>query len=132
MLKETDAKTPVLVGTHVPIVSPAALLAQGSPGSTPDSLAIPGRRVHMDAHRLGQLFRKHANVKVCVSGHLHQIDEASYRGVTYLCNPAVSGSWWNGKHMGAFGEMYTVLDLMPDGTFEHRYVSYGWKVEGRE
>ena len=85
--------------------------------------------MHVDVQRLGQLFRKHPNVKLCISGHLHQIDRAEYRGVTYLSNPAVSGGWWNGKHLGTFGEMYTVLDLMPDGTFEHRYVSYGWKAE---
>jgi hypothetical protein len=72
---------------------------------------------------------KHPNVKLCVSGHLHQIDRADYRGVTYVTSPAVCGGWWAGNHVDIFGEMYTILDLHADGTFDIDYVDYGWVVQ---
>jgi 3',5'-cyclic AMP phosphodiesterase CpdA len=122
-------KKPVLIASHVPILSPAVFLDRGGIGGTPQAPALAGRRCHLDVKRLGQLFEKHPNVKLCVSGHLHQIDRADYRGVTYVTNPAVCGNWWKGDHLGAFGEMYTMLDLHADGTFEIERVDYGWTPE---
>ena len=84
------------------------------------------RRVHTDVKRIGALFAKHPHVKICVSGHLHEIDRAEFMGVTYLNNPAVCGDWWKGLHRGVFGEMYTMLDLHPDGTFDIHRIDYGW------
>jgi hypothetical protein len=107
------------------------MLDIGSIAGTEEHPAINGRRVHLDSKRFGQLFLQHPNVRLCLSGHLHQIDRADYRGVTYLTNPAVCGNWWKGKHLGAFGEMYTVLDLHPDGTFDYQHVSYGWTPEDK-
>ena len=40
---------------------------------------------------------------------------------------AVSGSWWKGPLQGV-PEGFGVVDLRPDGTFEHRYEAYGWKA----
>lgn len=120
-------KKPVLIGSHVPIVSPSTLLDPGKIGGTPEAPALAVRRCHMDVKRIGALFASHPNVKLCVSGHLHQIDRAEYNGVTYITNPAVCGDWWKGKHRGLFGEMYTVIDLHADGTFEYEHVDYGWE-----
>jgi 3',5'-cyclic-AMP phosphodiesterase len=129
-LAATDPKRPVMVASHIPIMSPAAILnSSAESATTRGELAGKGGSMHLDVARISRLFAKHPNVKVCVSGHLHLIDRAEYRGVTYLCNPAVSGSWWKGRHLETFGEMYTVLDLMPDGTFGVEYVSYGWVAE---
>jgi 3',5'-cyclic AMP phosphodiesterase CpdA len=109
-------RRPVLIASHVPIFSPAASLRGND----------VGRGCHADFVALNGLFLKHGNVKLCVSGHLHQIDRAEYRGITYVTNPAVSGAWWRGEHLAAFGEMYTLLDLHADGTFDLRHVDYGW------
>jgi 3',5'-cyclic AMP phosphodiesterase CpdA len=128
---ELNATTrPVLIGSHVPILSPAVFLDRGAIGGTAAAPALAGNRCHLDVKRLGQLFEKHPHVKLCVSGHLHQIDRAEYRGITYMTNPAVCGGWWKGDHLGAFGEMYTLLDLHPDGRFEVERVDYGWTPEG--
>ena len=43
-----------------------------------------------------------------------------------MTNPAVCGGWWKGLHRGVFGEMYTLLDLHADGTFDVEHVDYGW------
>jgi 3',5'-cyclic AMP phosphodiesterase CpdA len=124
-LKSTSK--PVLIASHIPIVSPSTLLDSGRISGTPEYPALSPRRTHMDVKKLGALFRQHPNVKLCVSGHLHQIDRADFLGVTYITNPAVCGDWWQGLHRGLFGEMYTVLDLHPDGTFDFEYVDYGWE-----
>ena len=119
---------PVLIGSHVPIMSPAVLLDPGRIGGTPDAPALAVRRCHIDVKRIGQLFAKHPHVKLCISGHLHQIDRADYRGVTYMSNPAVSGGWWKGKHIDTFGAMYTLFDLHQNGTFDVEHVDYGWQM----
>jgi len=119
-------RKPVFIGSHVPIVSPAVWLDPGRIAGTPDAPAVAVRRVHVDCKRIGALFAKHPNVKLCVSGHLHEVDRADFMGVTYLNNPAVCGDWWKGLHRGVFGEMYTLLDLHPDGTFDYERIDYGW------
>ena len=83
--------------------------------------------MHTDCMKLKDLFAKHPNVKLCLSGHLHLLDRVDYNGVTYLCNGAVSGSWWNGRHKDC-DEGYAVVDLYDDGSFEQEYVKYGWKA----
>ena len=125
----TAANKPVLVGSHVPILSPAVFLDRGRIGGTTTQPALAVRRCHLDVKKIGQLFVKHPNVKLCVSGHLHQIDRADYRGVSYLTNPAVCGGWWTGYRMDVFGAGYTMLDLHADGTFDIDYVDYGWTVQ---
>ncbi len=119
-------RKPVLIGSHVPIVSAAVWLDPGRIGGTPEAPAMAVRRVHTDVKRIGALFAKHPHVKLCISGHLHEIDRAEFMGVTYLNNPAVCGDWWKGLHRGVFGEMYTMLDLHADGAFDVHRIDYGW------
>ena len=52
------------------------------------------------------------------------IDRCTIDGVTYVCDGAVSGSWWKGPLQGV-PEGFGVVDLRADGTFEHRYEPYG-------
>ncbi|MEA2707814.1 MAG: 3,5-cyclic-AMP phosphodiesterase [Phycisphaerales bacterium] len=120
-------RKPVMIGSHIPIVSPAVFLDPGRIAGTPDAPALAVRRAHVDVKRIGQLFAKHPHVKLCVSGHLHEIDRADFMGVTYLNNPAVCGDWWKGLHRGIWGEMYTMLDLHPDGSFDYERIDYGWQ-----
>ena len=58
-------------------------------------------------------------------GSLHACDRIELRGVTYICDGAVSGNWWKGPRFG-YEEGFGILDLSPDGTFTHRYHDYGW------
>jgi len=122
-------KRPVLVCSHVPIVSPAVFLDTGKIGGTPEAPALAVRRVHADVKRIGHLFAKYGNVKLCISGHLHEIDRAEFHGTTYITNPAVCGDWWKGHHRGVWDEQYTMLDLHADGSFDVEYVNYGWTPE---
>jgi 3',5'-cyclic AMP phosphodiesterase CpdA len=118
--------TPVLVLSHIPILSVTAILGAPEKGTTDYKLA--GAVMHADSHKIRALFARHPNVKLALSGHTHRIDRVDFLGVTYLCNGAVSGNWWKGAHYECH-EGYAVLDLYDDGTFENKYVTYGWKAQ---
>jgi 3',5'-cyclic AMP phosphodiesterase CpdA len=123
-LRDTPATTPVVVLSHIPILSASAVLWAQRPD---DDFRISRALMHQDCLELKDLFAKHPNVKLCLSGHLHLCDRVDYNGVTYLCNGAVSGNWWKGRHKDC-DEGYAVVDLYDDGSFEHEYVKYGWKA----
>ena len=121
---EIPAKTPVLILSHIPILSASAILwGRDENGNITVSVSL----MHGDCIHLKDLFARHPNVKLCLSGHLHLVDRVDYNGVTYLCNGAVSGNWWKGRHKDC-DEGYAVLDLYDDGSFDHQYVKYGWQA----
>lgn len=120
-LAATPAATPVCVLSHIPILSVAAFFDGDLAGT--GTWVVPGAWMHIDARRIKDLFAQHANVKVCLSGHLHMVDDVSYLGVRYLCNGAVCGGWWKGKWQ-EFGPAYALLDLYDDGSVERTIVPY--------
>lgn len=135
-LAAIDPRRPVMIVSHIPIASAVSLFpwANKDNNFAADKLVQLKRELspswtHVDAHRLRMLFRRHPNVRLCLGGHLHRTDRVDYEGVTYLCNGAVSGSWWNGAN-DLTREGYAVIDLYDDGTFEREYVEYGWVAEG--
>src|SRR5262245_43746176 len=52
--------------------------------------------MHKDSQAVQAILRRHTNVKLCVSGHLHLVDHVVYDGITYRGCGAVSGDWWKG------------------------------------
>ncbi|HMP02691.1 MAG TPA: metallophosphoesterase [Gemmatales bacterium] len=128
-LKSIPAQEPILIWSHIPLVSVMPLLSKRQ---TPTSkMEVGAGWVHTDAGLVAQLLGGFANVKLCLSGHLHLVDHCFVRGVNYHCNGAVSGSWWKGPNEG-FPEGYAVVDLYSDGTYELEYVAYGWQAEPEE
>lgn len=125
-LQSTNERTPVAVLSHIPIISASAIL--WSKKDSRGDFTISGSLVHQDGIKIKDLFAKHKNVKLCLSGHLHHQDRVDYNGVTYLCNGAVSGNWWKGRHKDC-DEGYAIIDLFDDGAFEHQYVTYGWNAQ---
>jgi hypothetical protein len=126
VLKETPATMPVLVLSHIPILTVTVFVSPWS-GKEPVVKKHEGSIGLMmaDMPRFVKLFEKHRNVKVCLSGHLHELDRVEFQGVTYLCDGAVCGAWWKGKHHDS-KEGYAVVDLFDDGTVERTYETYGW------
>ena len=123
-LQKADPKKPVMVLSHIPIISAAAFM-DGDCEKSGD-WQVPGAWMHIDARKIKDLFLKHPNVKLCLSGHLHLVDRVDYLGVTYLCNGAVCGSWWKGAYQECDAG-YALVDLYADGSFENQYINYGWK-----
>ncbi len=123
-LQQTPADRPVLVLSHIPIITVTSFF-DGDNEKT-GNWVVPGSWMHIDARRLKDLFNKHPNVRLCLSGHEHLVDQATYNNVTYCCNGAVCGAWWKGSyHECAPG--YGIVDLYEDGSFHNQYVVYGWE-----
>lgn len=122
-LHDTPPTTHVCIVSHIPILAPCAYF-DGLNEKTNDWV-VPGAWMHIDARQLKDLFLKHPNVKLCISGHMHLIDTATYLGVTYACNGAVSGGWWKGNHH-EFSPAYALIDLYTDGSADIQPVHYPW------
>jgi 3',5'-cyclic AMP phosphodiesterase CpdA len=121
-LKAVARTTPVLVLSHVPILCGCAFF-DGDNEETGNWI-VSGSWMHLDARRLKDLFYKHPNVRLCLSGHIHLRDRVDYNRVTYLCNGAVSGNWWRGAYQEC-EPGYGLIDLYDDGSFDHQYIAYG-------
>ncbi len=123
VLNETPATMPVLVLTHIPILTVTAITKQAKP--VVEQHEVPAAKMMSDMPRIVKLFERHRNVKACLSGHIHDIDEIDYQGVKYLCDGAVSGAWWKGKHDDC-EEGYALIDLYDNGAVRRTYQPYGW------
>jgi 3',5'-cyclic AMP phosphodiesterase CpdA len=120
-LKKTPQTTPVCVLSHIPIICFCSFFDGDNEKS--GNWQVPGAWMHIDARRIKDVFRRHSNVKICLSGHIHLQDEVTYLGVKYLCNGAVSGNWWDGAYQ-EFPPAYAVIDLYDDGSSESEYIPY--------
>jgi 3',5'-cyclic AMP phosphodiesterase CpdA len=120
-LLQTPSSTPVIVLTHVPILGASVFFPPQCTHKR--SWDLPFSMMHADANRLLALFEQHDNVRLCLSGHTHLVDEVKYKGITYLCNGAVCGNWWMGNFQG-FRPGYSMIDLHSDGTFASQYMTY--------
>lgn len=123
-LKATPADKPVVVFAHLPIVSVTSSL-YGDSTRKDKTLAVPGAWQQIDCFAISEIFRKHPNVKLCLSGHMHTQDRCDYRGVSYICGGAASGAWWDGAEYG-FPPCYGAVTLYDDGRFDYEFVDYGW------
>jgi 3',5'-cyclic-AMP phosphodiesterase len=125
-LASVPRTTPILVWSHVPIVS-ALPITNPREGLT-GNLYIEEGHVHADAGAIVDLLARYPNVKACFSGHLHQVEHLEIKGIHFHCNGAVCGAWWKGKNRG-FAEGYALVDLYDDGSYECFYHSYNWVAE---
>lgn len=118
---------PILIMSHYPLLS-----CTGITDSKPDATGpfkISGSYNHLDVMKFIEVFNKNKNVKLCLSGHIHLLDKVWYNDVTYLCNGATSGFWWEPGDDGksAYKQTvpgYTLLNLYNDGSFDHEYIKY--------
>jgi len=118
-LGATVAEMPVLVMTHIPILTALLMIED----NILNKWTMLGGDMHTDTAKIISLFYKYPNVKLALSGHLHMRDKVVYNGVNYLCNGAVSGAWWNGNRRET-APGYGLIDLYADGRFEEKYVNY--------
>jgi 3',5'-cyclic AMP phosphodiesterase CpdA len=127
-LKGVREKTPVMVVSHIPILAACVLNDTESKAEKERAFKVSTSLMMSDSRRIRTLFANHPNVKLCLSGHIHQVDRVDFNGVTYLCDGAVSGAWWRGRNHEC-SEGYALIDLYDDGRFDHQYVTYGWVAE---
>lgn len=121
-LAKTNAKTPILVLSHIPIFSPTGFFSETNVKE--GMWNISAGLVLANTPELLKLFYQYPNVKAALSGHMHLLDRVDYNGVTYLCNGAVSGNWWKSEVYQQTKAGYALIDLYDDGGIERTYLSY--------
>lgn len=148
-LAATPADMPVVVVSHIPILSGPTLLTDGRwlGADGREGYRFPQGSMMVDAPRLVDLFTRHPNVKLCLSGHIHINDRNEFNGVTYICSGAGSGCWWIGRDadlrnrqnrrrpgepevFARAREGFLAVDLFSDGTFETAYQTFAWTPLG--
>lgn len=118
-LAATPATMPVCVLSHIPILTAVLMIED----NIVNKWEMTGGDMHTDTSKIINLFYQHPTVKLCLSGHIHLRDKVIYNNVTYICNGAVSGAWWEGnRRQTAPG--YGVIDFYADGSFVEEYVNY--------
>lgn len=123
-LQKTQATIPVCILSHIPIISFCPFFDGNN--EKKGNWQVPGAWMHIDARRIKDVFYKHKNVKIALSGHIHLQDSVEYLGVKYFCNGAVSGAWWSGNNQ-EFPPAYAIIDLFDDGSSENEFFPYEWK-----
>jgi predicted MPP superfamily phosphohydrolase len=122
------SRLPKVVVTHIPLLSITSMFDSGKGPKGPGFVyETTDANMHHNVRPLLKLLAAN-NVKLALSGHMHQVDQVEYLGITFCCNGAVCGNWWKGPHL-EFDEGYGLVDLHPDGTFENRYLTYGWHAK---
>lgn len=120
-LETVPPSTPVCVVSHIPILCACELL-DGNNESSGD-WNMPGAWMHIDARRFWKLFWGHPNVKLCLSGHAHQVEDLRYHGVRYINNGSICGNWWRGSFMDC-PPGYMLYNLYADGSADCEYQIY--------
>lgn len=120
-LQKASPNSFICIVSHIPILSFCSFFDGENEKS--GNWRVPGEWMHLDARRLKSLFTQFSQVKACLSGHIHLVDEVQYLNVTYYCNGAVCGGWWNGPYQ-EFKEAFAIIDFFPDGTTRRTLVEY--------
>jgi 3',5'-cyclic AMP phosphodiesterase CpdA len=117
-LASTPASTPIVVTTHIPLVT-----AQASYTPPAKGVAVNGFTFFNGPAAI-RLFEGHHVIGV-LQGHTHINEQVLWHGVPYITSGAVCGNWWHGTRMGT-PEGFTVVSLS-DGRLSTRYETYGFK-----
>jgi 3',5'-cyclic AMP phosphodiesterase CpdA len=122
-LSKTQVDTPIAIVSHIPILS-ASIFEWAKAGD--GAWTILNRYMHSDSQAIQAVLRRHANVKLCLSGHLHLLDQVVYDGITYLGCGAVCADGWNHQMKNQTHCGFATLDLFADGSFRRTYHPYDW------
>jgi Icc protein len=116
-LKATGPRVPVVVVTHIPLLT---VFFQREKASTEPA---PADRIVVNAKEVIQLLAQY-NTRLVLQGHLHICERIEYGGITFITTGAVSGKWWRGPNYG-HPEGFGVVTCRGD-EFRYEYQTYGW------
>jgi predicted MPP superfamily phosphohydrolase len=119
-LQKVDQNTPIVLSTHIPLITVATQLESGA--LEPNH---PGAVINNSKEVLS-LFAEH-NLMLALQGHLHFLEDIYANGTHFITGGAVSSRWWGGKYNG-MEEGFLVIKVN-DQEFEWEYFDYGWEVE---
>lgn len=114
-----DPSTPVVISTHIPLLTAGAMVYYGTTTATPSSWVVT------NAKEVTELFKDH-NLRLVLQGHLHIYETLHILGIQYITGGAVSGSWWTGPYYGT-EEGFLLVKVAGD-SFTWEYIDYGWEA----
>lgn len=117
----TNQDKPVCILSHIPLL--CACEFYDGDNERPDYWNVPAAWMHIDSRRTRTLFLEYPNVKLCLSGHAHQVEDLRYLSVKYLNDGAICGAWWDGSYLD-FPPGYVVVDLYEDGSSTSQFMTY--------
>lgn len=120
-LKKTDTSTPIVISTHIPLITAYTQKYEGSTKPNDSSLVV------VNAKEVIDLFQGH-NLKLVLQGHLHMVEDIFIDGIHFVTGGAVSGAWWKGPNLG-YEEGFLLLTVNDRDHFDWKYMDYGWKIK---
>lgn len=114
-----DPKKHIALVSHAPILTVTSFIERSV--SKNGEFHIPAGWMIGNAAQMREELRAFPNVRLSLSGHMHQIDRVEFDHVTYICGGAVSGAWWKGDYYH-FGPAYLIVELYDDGSFSHNTI----------
>jgi Icc protein len=125
-LETTPRSTHIVLASHIPIQTALPFTDAGL-RQADGSFHVPGGwGVHSDLPELNDLFLRHLNVQLALSGHNHVRDDITYNTVRFACGGAVSGNWWDEADPGYRDTpaSFAIVDLFRDGSADIRLLTY--------
>ncbi|MCF8405714.1 MAG: metallophosphoesterase [Bacteroidales bacterium] len=119
-LSQINAETPIVVSTHIPFITVATQIEEGSLVANRSSTTIANSKEVLE------LFETH-NLKLVLQGHLHFVEEIIVGGTHFITGGAVSSRWWGGRYNGM--EEGFVLVKVNGNEFTWEYIDYDWEAE---
>lgn len=116
-LRKNGTSTPVIICTHIPLMSVESQIALG-PTKAFDTKSIINK-----ANEVRALFDGY-NVKLVLQGHTHFLEDIFYENIHYITGGAVSGSVWSGPR-DKMEEGFLLVKVQKD-KFVWEYIDYGW------
>jgi 3',5'-cyclic AMP phosphodiesterase CpdA len=118
-LSQTSAEIPIVLSTHIPLITAYSQKYEGSTIANSPSLVVYNSKDVLD------LFKGY-NLKLVLQGHLHTVEDIYIDGIHFITGGSICGSWWRGPNKN-FEEGFMDITFYPDN-FRWRYVDYGWDV----
>lgn len=114
---------PVCLVSHAPIVTVGQFLEHRDSGIH-GGYSAPRGWVIGNAADVLRFVAKRSNIRLALSGHMHQVSTLDYVGCRFIDGGAVSGAWWGGAYLDHFPANLIVVDLDADGGATARNIEY--------
>ena len=122
-LEKTGKVKPVVVSTHIPLLSIGSQIMQGP------TEGMGRGSIITNANEIIPILEKY-NTKLVLQGHLHFLEDIQYNGIHYITGGAVSSNWWNGPRYG-MEEGFVKVDIT-NNDFKWEYIDFGWEVKNNK
>jgi 3',5'-cyclic AMP phosphodiesterase CpdA len=120
-LESISPETPIVVVTHIPLVSIMPQITNGPLYAENHSSLVTNQQEVLAPFRM-------MNLKLVLQGHLHALEDNNLMGRThFLTGGAVCGRWWRTPDDSEFQEGFVKIDIQGED-FTWEYVDYGWET----